>query len=503
MKSSDRTEKTIKNISTSLIYQVINLVTNFILRTVFIRKLGIEILGVNGLFSNILSVLSLADLGINTAMMFSLYKPLAENDINKISAYMSYYKKIYRIIACTIFSLGILVVPFLKYIVNTDIGIDSIILYYILYLINSVVSYLAVYKTIIVIADQKEYKLKIIDGISLLIKFLIQIITLIVLENYIVYLVNQIMITVLTNVIKTILSNRMYSLKNEEKLNDNEKKSIWKNVKSLFLYQVGNVILNNTDNILISIMLGTTIVGLYSNYTLIITALTGVIAMIFSALQSSIGNFNISSNSEQKFNLYKVILMCSDILFSFCSICLVCLLNPFISVWIGEKFAFNISTVIIIGFNFYVMGMLYPNWCYRFTTDLFNRAKWVMMVASLLNVVLSILLGKLMKLDGILLATALARLLSTFWYEAKILYMDYFKQNFVKFIYVEIKNLIFMSLICIAVYSVTTLISNQNIMYVIFKFIITIFLTLVIYLIKYYRSKEFIYLKNKFIKQKA
>ena len=124
MKSSDRTEKTIKNISTSLIYQVINLVTNFILRTVFIRKLGIEILGVNGLFSNILSVLSLADLGINTAMMFSLYKPLAENDINKISAYMSYYKKIYRIIACTIFSLGILVVPFLKYIVNTDIGID-------------------------------------------------------------------------------------------------------------------------------------------------------------------------------------------------------------------------------------------------------------------------------------------------------------------------------------------------------------------------------------------
>lgn len=494
MKKESRSIKVIKNVSISIIYQVANLILNFILRTIFIKKLGVEILGINGLFSNILSVLSLADLGINTAMLYSLYKPLYNNDSQKISALLNYYKKIYNIIAFIIMGLGITVIPFLKYIVNSELYINDIIIYYVLYLINSVCSYFVIYKTCVVIADQKDYKLKVIDLIFLIIKFVVQLTVLLVYKNYILYLLSQICITILSNVFKSILSSKNYKIDKKERIGKEEKKSIWNNVKSLFLYQIGNIAMNNTDNILISIMLGTSVVGYYSNYTMIITSLNSVISMIFSSLQASIGNFNIESSSEQKYKIYKVILFFSDYLFSFCSITLICLLNPFIKIWLGEEYIFSLKTVLIIGFNFYVAGMLYPNSCYRFTTELFNKAKYAMLFSSIFNIVLSIILGNIWGIDGILVATAISRLITTFWYDAKVLYKDYFEVKLRQFFKVELINFIYTTAVCILVFSIVGFIKQDNIIGFLYKGVIIFLILNILYIFRYHKSDEFKYL---------
>ena len=498
MKQESRSKKVIKNISISIIYQIVNLIFNFILRTIFIKTLGVEILGVNGLFSNILSVLSLTDLGINTAMLYSLYNPLYNKEENKISALLNYYKKIYNIIAFIIFTLGIFTVPLLKYIVNTNLNINDIILYYILYLINSVSSYFVVYKTCVVIADQKEYKLKIIDIVALIIKFIVQTFILIWYQNYILYLLSQIFITIITNIAKSNLSSKHFKIDKKQKISTNDKKSIWNNVKSLFIYQIGNVIMNNTDNILISIILGTTIVGYYSNYLMIIGAINSVVGMIFSSLQASMGNFNIESSNDQKYKMYKLIIAVSDFIFGFGSIALICLLNHFISIWLGKSFTFDKITVIIIGLNFYVTGLLYPSSSYRFTTELFNRAKYAMLASAIMNLILSVILGKLIGLNGILLATLISRLITTFWYDALILYREYFNVKFIEFFKIEIKNFIFFFIVFIITFFLTNIFKDINIKIFVIQILIVCICTIGSYFLKYRKSEELKFLLLKF-----
>lgn len=499
MKNS-RTLKSVLNIFSSVIFQVLSIIFNFILRTLFIKELGINILGINGLFSNILSVLSLAELGINMAMTYSLYKPLNEKNSEKISALLNYYKKIYIIISFVILILGLTVIPFMKYIVNVDINNKEVIEYYLLFLLNSVISYFAIYRVSVVIADQKEYKLKKIDMLFLIIKFIFQFIILKYFHNYYLYLISQILVTVLINCSKTMVSRNLYKINKKDKLDKKEKKKILTNVKSLFVYQIGNVILNNTDNILISIITGTLMVGYYSNYTLITTAIAGITSLFFTSMQSSIGNFNIKSSEKEKYNIYKALNVGADYIYGFCTIALLCLLNPFIKLWLGEKFILGFSTVTIICVNFYVTGLLFPNWCYRFTTNLFEKAKYTMIIASILNIFLSIILGKIWGINGILIATAISRILTSFWYEPKVLYKEYFKEKFIGYFIMHIKNVLYIVCITtITLFSISKINIKNNILNFICQCIIVAIIPNIMFYIKYRRNNEFKFIKNKLV----
>ena len=429
---SDRTRNSIKNLIFNNINQIVNILVSFILRTVFIRKLGEVYLGINGLFTNILSVLSLAELGISTAMVYSMYKPLATNDEKKLGKLTNYYKILYRRIALIILILGIVLIPFLPYFINYNYDVKHVTFYYILYLLNSVFSYLWLYKSSIIIADQKTYLVKKYDVICLIIKFVLQMIALIIFNSFVLYLLVQIFVTILNNYLKSEKAKKEYSYinSNSEELDNSDKKQIWGNIRSLLFYQVGNIVMNNTDNILISIMIGTIFVGYYSNYSMIIAAVMGFTSLIFSSVQASLGNYNVKNSGNNMYKIYNVISLIGFIVWTFCSISLCILLQDFISFWVGKNYLLSQNTMLIIVLNYYMQGIIYPNWTFRFTTNLFNMVRYMMLCCSILNIILSIIFGKMFGIFGIFLATFISRLLTIFWYEPYLLYKKVFHAKF-------------------------------------------------------------------------
>ena len=502
--SQSRVLKSKKNILFGVIYQVITVLANFIVRTVFIKTLSSEYLGISGLYRNILSVLSLAELGIGSAIVYSMYKPLKENDIDKLIKINYFYKKIYSFIGICVLILGISIIPFLNIIVNVQEDMSNIVLYYVLFLLNTVASYFLIYKTSIVTADQNEYILKIVNSISIIVRAGLQILSLIFFKNYLIYLIIQLLVSILTNYINSKIAENKYPyIKEKRELDKKEKKSIFQNVKSMFLYQVGGVILNNTDNIIISIICGTALVGLYSNYFMIISAIETTIAILFTAINSSIGNYNTEKDAESQYQLFKVLNMIATWIYGFSSICFCILFQDFIQLWAGKDYLLEYSVVLISAVNFYIRGMLYPIWCFRNTTDLFKRTKNIMLVAAVLNIIFSVILGKIWGIFGILLATALARICSNVWYEPKILFKDFFNKDVKKYFLNNIKEFIILIIIFVLVYTISLTVNLDNKYIQLFiKLIICIIIPNIIMFVKFYKTKEFKYLASKLLKDK-
>lgn len=503
MKNDSRTRNSVINISVSVIYQFMNTIVSFILRTVFIKMLSAEYLGINGLFTNILSVLSLAELGVGNAIIYSMYKPLKENDKTKLSALITYYRKLYARIGIIILALGLSLVPFLKNILNLENEIPYITLYYILFLINTVSSYFMIYKTSIVTADQKDYILKKINIVFIFLKLILQLIALVIVKSYLMYLTIQIILSILMNYIMSKKAEKMYSfIKDKKDIADEEKNSIWNNIRAMFTYQVGGVILNNTDNIIISIIVGTVIVGVYSNYSMLISTVSTFASLIFTSMISSIGNFNVESGNQEKGFLFEILEMISYWIYGFSSVCFIILTQDFIQLWIGREYLLSDLTLYIIVFNFYLTGVLYPILCFRNTTDLFKSTKYLMLIASAINIVASIVLGYKWGINGIFVATALARLLTNIWYEPYVLYKNYFNKRVYKYYVKKIFEILLLVLIIFITQKICAyiMINNQFLKFVI-KIVICIFIPNIIILIRYSKTKEFKYILDK-IKRK-
>ena len=261
-----RKKQSILNIISGFGFQVLSIALNFITRTIFIHSLGSDYLGINGLFSNILSVLSLTDLGISSAMAYSLYKPLADNDTDKLAALTTYFRKVYRILAVLVLMLGIAVIPFLDCIVSLETDIPGLRMYYVMYLLDAFVSYLSVSRISILTVDQNDYVVRLFRSVMILFKTAFQIVVLVVFGSFFSYLLIQIGTSVFCNVALSRIAEKRYPFivtKNE--LSNETKKNIWRNVKDMFSYKIGGVILNNTDLIIISLLVGIRLV-----YTLII-----------------------------------------------------------------------------------------------------------------------------------------------------------------------------------------------------------------------------------------
>ena len=441
----------------------------------------------------------MAELGVGNAIIISLYKPLKEGDDNKISALITYYKKLYSAIGFFIFVLGMLLVPFLPLILNLETNIDNITLYYFLFLLNSVSSYFLIYKTSIVKADQKEYILKKYEMFFLILKLILQIISLVIFGNYVIYLVIQIAISVISNFYQSKKSEKLYPYVNKNvSLSKNEKRKLWTSIKSLFIYQFGNVSLNCTDNLLISIFVGTIIVGFYSNYSMIIASLSTFTSLIFTSIISSLGNFNVDNTEKQKKEMFDLLEMISFWVYGVCSLCLMILLQDFITLWVGKEYLIEFVTVAVIVLNFYISGVMYPTYCFRTTTTLYTKAKYTMLAASVINLILSILLGYFMGLVGILISTAIARLLTNVWYEPYILYRDYFKDNVFKYYLKKLFEIIILIILYFSLNKLNSLYTLSNIYFNFLTKAILSFLIANLFMYLYNKNnKSFKYLKEK------
>jgi O-antigen/teichoic acid export membrane protein len=494
-----RTHKTLKNIFYGACCQASSLLLTFIGRTVFIKTLGAEFLGINGLFSDVLTMLSMADLGFNTAMIYSFYKPLAEKDYDKIAALIHFYKKIYNIIAMTVAVIGLLLVPFLQYIVNLDSTMPHLKIYYIFFLANTVISYLFVYKTSIITADQKGYIISKYQMLVNMCRTFFQIISLVVLKNYFIYLFIQVLATFFNNFIASRKANKLYpeiKSTNLELVNE-EKKEIFENLKSIFIYKASSVFMNGTDNTIISILVGTIWVGYYSNYNIVTNAVNLFINIIYSSATASIGNAVITENSSKRYRIFQSMQTISFVLSTFTTVCLSLILSDLIYVWLGSEYVLNNLILISILINFYLSIALRPILAYREATGLYRQTKYIMIIAAIENIVFSIALCKVIGMSGVLLASAISRLTTYFWYEPKLLFSQYFEERVRKYYIVLIKNI----LVTIAIILVLTklfsglVITSWIILSV--KTVIVAFITLIAIIVFYRKSEGFNMLENR------
>lgn len=496
-----RTEKAIKNISYNIVNQLITIVLSFVSRTVFIWGFGVQYLGINGLFGDILSLLSMADLGFNTAMTYSYYKPLADNDYNKISELTAFYKKVYNIIALAITLIGLSLIPFLPKLVNLDTPIENLNLYYVLSLSSVVVSYLCVYKTTVLSADQKGFVIAKVNMFTNILKTVIQIVSIVIWKNYIVFLLIGTVIAIGNNIYASYIATKYYPYINKQKksISKEEKHNIINNLGSVFLYKVSSVLLNATDNIIISVVIGTAMVGYYSNYLLLQTKITSIISLIFTSMTASIGNLIALENEKKQYEIFHCEQSLSFIICGIVVPCYILLVNDFINIWLGDEFKLDLLIVLAIGFNMYLTCVLQPLWSYREATGLYKRTKWIMVICAILNIILSFTLGYLYGLFGIIFASALSRILTYVWFEPYLLFKEYFSKSALKYYIDLIINIILIILIITIGFKVCSFIKVTSFAMWFIKAIVIGLISTSVVLIMYYKSEGVQILKNRIL----
>lgn len=434
MVEAGRVRNSLNNMRVGFVYHFVILLLSFLSRTIFIQTLGVDYLGLNGIFSDVLNLLSMVDLGFGTSLAYSLYGPLAQKEEKRLAALIHFYKKIFLIIAGVVTVFGIILIPFLKYFINTDSDIPHLLIYYLLALAEIVISYLFVYRTSILTADQKNYEATRIRLWITVIRIFVQMISLILWRNYILYLLISLVAQFLTNLLTNQKASRLYPfLKLDERLSKGEEKEIWNNIKSVFIYKVSGTLFTATDNLLISIIVSTTMVGIYSNYLMLSTKLLLIMQIIFSALTASIGNVLVSENAQKRYEIFTAIQSVSFILCGIITSVLCVMGNDFIYVWLGEAFVLPFITTVAVSVNTYLSCVLQPLWTYRDAGGLYVQTKYIMLFGAILNIILSIIMGKMWGITGILFATAIARLVSCLLFEPRLLFPQYFGRGVGKY----------------------------------------------------------------------
>lgn len=283
-----RTKKVFLNSLTSVVGQAIVIFVSFVARYYFIQELGRTYLGINGLFTQILAMLSLVELGVGPAIIYSLYKPLAEKNYKDVAVIMKLYKKIYTIIGIVIVALGTLMAPFVHFFIKDDLRDINLSVIFILFVLNTAISYFYSYKQNLIIADQDKYIANINHYLFYFFLNIVQLILIVNTHNYYLFLVVQILITLLENISISIIADKRYPFLKEKcnhQVDQTVLKQIKKNTKAMIVHKIGGVAVDSTDNMIISYLLGIAIVGIYSNYTMVINALLTLIQQFFRLLR--------------------------------------------------------------------------------------------------------------------------------------------------------------------------------------------------------------------------
>ena len=511
-----RLKNSVMNLTMGFAYRLLITLTAFVVRTVFIRYLGKSYLGINGLYSNILSMLSLAELGFSTAMVYSMYKPLADRDFNKLAQLMRLYKKIYTIIGWVILILGLALVPFLDYLIKNKPDISGLTLYYVLYLLNTVLSYwFFAYRNSVLQADQKAYIISNYSSAFNIIKSVLQIIMLVVFRSFLVYLVTQMVCTVGQNLALAIKVRRDYPIFNKPdagELPAEERRHIFKDTRALMLQRISFTVLNSTDSLIISAFINVDFVGLLSNYTMIEEAIVGILSQVTGAVTASLGNYFAVEDRESGFVLFQRMDFLNFWLYGFSAIALIVLLNPFVTLWLGEKFLLTQITIIALGCRFFVAGFMNTMSSFRSTLGLFTQGKYRPLAASLINVVLSILLSYPLGVAGVLFATSISRLLVNMWFSPLVIFRHGFHKSVKPFYVKYLLRILLLTVVCASLLLVSNALFAHSPV-TIFRFILLVGITaivpnLVLFLVhfktdefQYFRQLLFSYMK-KFLKRR-
>lgn len=498
-----RVRNSVVNSITSIVSNILIIVMGFVAQTIFIKVLGTEYLGINGLFTNIVSMLAIVELGIGPAIIYSLYKPLVEDDEVKIKSLLKFYKKCYSIIALAIFILGLCVLPFLKYFVKTSVISSKFGIYgiFFLFILDAVFSYICSYKRSILQADQKSHYINIIHSVMYLVMNGLQILFLLTTKNYVVYLIIKILSRFIENIIITNVVNKKYPYikdKDAQDLSDEDKGSIFKRVKGLIFHKVGGYIVLGTDNILISKLVGIVQVGLYSNYYMIINSVATLISQIFTSITASVGNLLVKESEEKSYNIFKRIMFLNFWIYGFASTAMYVMMEPFITFWLGSEYLLPRAVLVILVINFYMTGMRASIGVYKEAAGIYYEDRFIPIIESTINIVVSIVLGKIYGLTGIFIGTMVSSFVVVFFSLPYFVYTKVFKKNITQYYKVYFKYAI-ITLISVALTSYlfnSVYISaglNNKFVILLVAIIASIMIPNLMYIILFAKTEEFKY----------
>lgn len=446
---TSRTHNVMRNISWAVILQVVLMFLQFFLRTIFVRQLGKDYLGISGVFTDIFNVLSLVNLGIPDAMVICMYKPLAEKNYDKVRALLYLFGKLYAIIGAVVLILGIAIIPLLQFIIREPPNIpESIIKIYFLYLFQAVSTYYVIHKRYIIYTDQKEYIVNIYQKFFNFTQIVLQIVILLTIQNFYLYLAAQVLCTILTNFFSSLKAKKMYPFINEKntyKLNKQEISEIITNSISLFMYLGGATLLIAVDSILISSIAGIGILGLCSNYILIVNSVQSLTDKAITGFTASIGNLNVNADKETSENVFNQVNFAFFMILSFCAINLAVCMNTLIPVWLGDNFLLSDLIIIALALRYYVQGTQMATYIFRSTLGLISKIKFVTIITAIANIVFSIIAGKLFGVPGILFVSPLVVFLFTIVPEALVLYKYKFEKSSIRFFIRYIGYVVFMA----------------------------------------------------------
>lgn len=499
---NSRLKNSALNFASGFLGRVLTILLNFVVRTIFIYCLNEAYLSVNGLYSNILTVLSLAELGFGSAMVYRMYAPVAVKDYQKAAALLHFYKKIYAIIGTVIFGLGLCVIPFMDYIIKDKPDISGLTLYYILFLVNTSISYwFSSYKASVLYADQKEYIKTNVQNTMAILQSGLQIVLLLLFRKYLLYLLIQLVGNIFLNLYVAHLVDKRYpeiQTYQGASLSAEERMQIRKDTEALVLSRFGHVALNGTDNIIISAVVGVLWVGRLSNYTLICDSVTSVLCQITAAITGSLGNFFATEDKHAGYALFKKVEFLNFWLYGFSFIALVTLLDPFVQIWAGGRFVLGLPISIAIAINFFVAGYMNTLWVFRSTLGLFKQGKFRPILVAILNIVLSIVLGRLWGVFGVLFATFLSRAAISLWYDPLILHRYGFEVSCKPFFARYFRRVLLLTAVLIAMLTIrhVVLSSATTVLRFAVMTMVTAIVPNAIFWLAYRRCEEYAYFRS-------
>lgn len=414
-----------KNLMSSLGITLIMILLGFITRKIFVDHIGIEYLGLNGLLQNILGVMALLEGGFATSVVYNLYKPIAENNQPKIIALLQLYKKVYRYIALGICCCALIIYPFLDLFLKDADSLSYVSVVYFIFLFNSIIQYFTAYKWSIINASQKLYKLTTVNLIYQVGLNITKLGILYYTQNYILYLVIESIFGIGLNIAIVRTANRLFPFivtKQKYEVDFPTKQNIITNMKALFLHKIGGYFMHSTDSIIISSFVGVSIVGIYSNYTLLLGTIGNALGQILNSFSESVGNLIAMESSEKIYHVFKTIFFVNFLVISIPIIILHNTITPFIQWWLGNEYVLGYATMCIILFNFYINNMRNSALTFKTKSGIFVNDRYTPLLQGIINLVLSLIFVQYWELTGVLVATAISILSIGFWQFPRLIY---------------------------------------------------------------------------------
>lgn len=494
-----------RNIVTGFINKAVIMLCPFITKMVIQHILGAHYLGLDSLFTSILSVLSLSELGFSTAIVASMYKPVAEGDNTTINALLNFYRFIYRIIGFVILVLGLVLIPFLPYFIKGDYPKDiNLTFLYCLYLFNSVLSYfLYAYLNSLIIVYQRSDISSIRNSITRLLLFLLRIAVLYIFKNYYYYVLLMPLFTIIENIWIAVVVKKLFpQYKCDGKPSKELIHSLKKQVVGTFINKACGISRNSFDSICISAFAGLTITAQYSNYFYISNSITGLLMIFYTSIIGGVGNHVATKKPKDNFDELQKLDFIYLSISGWCAAFLLCLYQPFMCLWMGKSMLLSNTTVFLFVLYFYVLKLGDIRYMYTETNGLFWEQRWKSICETISNLILNIILGKLFGVNGVIIATLISLIFINYIWGTRITFKYYFHFSPRAFYSYQFRMTFVNALVCFVTFGICNLLDFSN---VFSQFIIRMFICIlvpgIIYYFSYRKSPLFSYFLNRLTKR--